>query len=419
MKRFESLKDIVENGFCLSCGLCKELAPEGVITMAWAPNGQLRPNTARALTADEDAAIVEICPGINQTGPFESDLVNPHPLWGDMRRVVMGYATDPDTRFRASTGGVMTSINRYLLESGRVSFVLQVRASDGVATDSEAVLIRNPADLIVGSQSRYASSAPLAAVRAALELNEPFAVSLKPCDIAGVRNLQRVDERARRLIVYTQAFFCGTVTSLETTKDFLRREGVDPDKEYPETLRWRGNGCPGPTLAVMPDGREVTGLYMDMWDKYPWTTQFRCKICPDAIGLQADLTTGDAWPNAVAEGESAGTNVIVARTAIGEDVLAECERLGYLATEAPVEDVLDFVQPHQAILRKSFSTRLAGAVVSGTPMPNFTALADQECAAQLTPAELASVFQGTLERKRAGQGDERVSMEEENKSRMA
>jgi coenzyme F420 hydrogenase subunit beta len=418
MKRFESLKDIVDNGFCLSCGLCKELAPEGTIEMQWAPNGHLRPRTSRPLTPEEEDAIVQICPGINQTGPFDQPLVQPSNVWGDLRRVVMGWATDPDTRFQASTGGVMTSINRYLLESGRVSFVLQVRAGGPKSTDSEPVLIRDPKDLIVGSQSRYASSAPLSAVRAALELNEPFSVSLKPCDIAGVRNLQRVDERARRLIVYTQTMICGTVPSLDTTMDFLRREGVNPDEEYPVALRWRGDGCPGPTLAVIPDGREVTGLYNDMWDNNPWTTQFRCKVCPDAIGLQADITTGDAWPNAMANGESAGTNVIIARTAIGEEVLAECERLGYLTTEPAQDGVLDYVQPHEAILRKSFGARLAGAIVTGTPVPNFTALTEQECAAELTADELATVFKGSVQRKRAGQGDESATMDDENQSRL-
>ena len=81
MKRFQSLKDIVDNGFCLSCGLCKELAPEGTIEMQWAPNGHLRPRTSRPLTPEEEDAIVQICPGINQTGPFDQPLVQPSNVW--------------------------------------------------------------------------------------------------------------------------------------------------------------------------------------------------------------------------------------------------------------------------------------------------------------------------------------------------
>ncbi len=47
MRRFEGLADIVENRFCTSCGLCTLCAPEGVVQMGWAANGQLRPRAAR------------------------------------------------------------------------------------------------------------------------------------------------------------------------------------------------------------------------------------------------------------------------------------------------------------------------------------------------------------------------------------
>ena len=412
MNRFETLKDIVENGFCLSCGLCKGCAPEGVIEMVQSPIGQIRPSTNRLLTAEEDKAIVDICPGINQTGPFDDTLVRPNSVWGDLRRVVIAWSGDPETRFKASTGGVMTSINRYMLESGRAAFILQMQASETSALESDPVFVRDPADLLKNSQSRYATSSPLTAIRAALELNEPFVVSLKPCDIGGIRNLQRVDERARRLIVLTQTFFCGTVTSTDTTMDFLRRNGVDPEIEYPEKLRWRGNGCPGPTVATMPDGREILGGYNEMWMDNPWGTQFRCKICPDSIGLQSDITAGDTWPDSISNGESEGTNAVIARTAIGEEVLAECERLGYLEMIIAEDSILDFFQPHQVALRRQFSTRVAAAVVSGVPIPNFTALAAEACSEQLTTKELAVVFAGTLDRKRAGQGDEGVDMED-------
>ena len=412
MRRFESLNDIVENGFCLSCGLCKDCAPEGTIEMAWTGNGQIRPQANRPLTVEENAAVLRLCPGINQTGPFDEPMVHGDDVWGEQRRVVMGWAADQEVRFHASTGGAMTAINRYLLESGRVAFVLQVRASDTNAFGSEPVFVRDPNELAAGSPSRYASSSPLAAVRAALELDEPFSVSLKPCDIAGIRNLQREDERARRLIVFTQTFFCGTVPSTDSTMDLLGRHGVDTEREQPQSLRWRGDGCPGPTVAVMPDGRQVVAGYNELFVDNPWTTQFRCKVCPDAIGLQSDITSGDAWPDGVANGESAGTNVIVARTSLGEQVLAECERLGYLETSEAADGVLDAVQPHHASLRRTFGARLAGALVAGTPMPNFTALAEEACAARLSPEQLASVFRGTIERKRAGQGDERTTMED-------
>ncbi|MDA1035996.1 MAG: Coenzyme F420 hydrogenase/dehydrogenase, beta subunit C-terminal domain [Chloroflexi bacterium] len=412
MKRFESLRDIVENGYCMSCGLCTGCAPDGVIQMRWSNNGHLRPRTTRDLTIKEEDAIVRICPGINQTGPFNAPLVRGNHVWGELRRVAMSWASDPNVRFRSSTGGVIAAINRYLLESGRVSFILQVRASASNAFESDSVFIHDPDELQTGSQSRYASSAPLTAIHAALEFGEPFAVSLKPCDIAGIRNLQREDERARRLIVFTQSLICGSVPTLEDTLNVLRRAGLDPDREPPKTLQWRGDGCPGPIVATMPDGREVTTTYQDMYYDNPTHTQFRCKICPDSVGLQADIATGDSWPNAEPKGESEGTNVVVAHTEIGIEVLAECERLGYLEVRDAEDRVLDDTQPHQTRLRRSFAARLAGAIVGGTPTPNFTSLAEDTCAAELEPNDLADVFRGSLERVRAGQADESSAMDD-------
>jgi coenzyme F420 hydrogenase subunit beta len=304
----------------------------------------------------------------------------------------------------------MTAINRYLLESGRAAFILQVRANEDGAFESDPVFVRDSEELQNGSQSRYASSAPLTAIRAALEFNEPFAVSLKPCDIAGIRNLQREDKRAQRLIVLTQTMICGSVPMLNDTLDLLRRTGLDPIKTPPKAFQWRGNGCPGPVVATMPDGREVTSTYSDMYYDNPYHTQFRCKICPDAVGLQADIVTGDSWSNGWTD-ESDGTNVVVARTANGAEVLAECERLGYLMVHDGSETILDDTQPHQVRLRRTFSARVAGAIVAGTPTPNFTGLAEDACASALEPAELANVFQGTVERVRAGQADESSLMD--------
>jgi len=406
MRRFSTLKDIVSGGYCLSCGLCTQVVDDGAIEMRLTRDDQLRPRVRRALTKAEEARIVQLCPGVSVTGPFGVDMIAPDPVWGDIRGTYEGWATDADTRFRASAGGVMTAINRYLLESGRAKFILQARAGGPDALRSEPAMIRDPNDLLSGSQSRYAPSAPLAAINEALATGEPFAVSLKPCDVAGVRNLQRDDPKAARNIVFTAAMFCGTVPSRDTSWKVLRRKGIDPETDPPDSFRWRGNGCPGVAVAAFPDGREVTATYNQMWTEDRWTTQFRCKICPDAIGLQADIATGDFWPEAVPKGETLGENGIVAHTEIGAEVLQACVAEGYLTvTETDLATIAN-TQPHHVRLRQTFATRVAAAEAGGLPMPEFRNLAAKDCASMLSAEDHAATFQGTLERVRAGQGDE-------------
>jgi hypothetical protein len=143
------------------------------------------------------------------------------------------------------------------------------------------------------------------------------------------------------------------------------------------------------------------------------------RVCPPNAGgidlnnnRNAVIATRDSWLNAEPKGESDGTNVVVARTASGAEVLAECERLGYLTVHDESETILDDTQPHQVRLRRTFSSRVAGAIVAGTPTPNFTGLAEDASASALEPAELASVLQGTVDRVRAGQAVESAVMDD-------
>lgn len=371
--------------------------------MAEASNGHLRPRPTKPIIAEEEAAILRLCPGINVQGPFHEPLKNEDPVWGSLRRVARGYAADPKIRYMAASGGIMTAVSQHLVESGRAKFVLHVRPDPENALGSLATLSRTGEEVRRGLGSRYATCSTLETILEALEFGEPMAVSMKPCDIAGVRNLQCENERAREFIVFTMALFCGTVPNLKASSDFLARRGLVRDEIA--AFRWRGHGCPGPTYARTKDGREYEGSYEEFWVDNPWTTQFRCKICPDAVGLQADLAVGDAWSGGWPKGEDEGWNAVVAHTDIGEVVLKECEGGGHVVLDDADVAFLNNAQPHHVDLRKLLAARLAAAEIAGLPSPNFKDLALEKCAARVDPEVLGQNFAGTLRRIREGHGD--------------
>ncbi len=403
---FTSVRQIVEQGYCVSCGLCTAFS-NGAAQMGYTTSGQYRPDV-EALTPEVEAKILTHCPGINVAGPWDVPLKQMHPIWGEVRTVCMGWSRDPDTRHRASAGGVMTALNRFALDSGQADFILQVAADGDDALHSNPVMIRNAEDLLTGSQSRYAPVAPLAAILDALDTGERFVVSLKPCDIAGVRNLQKTDARAREQIVFTQAMFCGTTPSRSETEAFFHRRNVRA-KDLTD-MRWRGHGCPGKTVGFLPGGIEVDGPYSELWtDK--WKTQFRCKICPDAIALQADIATGDIWPGGMPKGETPGENAIISHTKRGDDILHQAINAGYLeVTDLTIDDVSDS-QPHHVDLRRTFGTRVQATTDAGHNAPNFTDLNEHQLTHTLDADEKAATHAGTLRRVKAGQGDECVDFD--------
>jgi coenzyme F420 hydrogenase subunit beta len=112
------------------------------------------------------------------------------------------------------------------------------------------------------------------------------------------------------------------VPTIETAKKIANYHGVSPEEI--SVFRWRGNGWPGPTHIETHDGREFNITYRKAWSSndVPWKydMQFRCKICPDAIGEQADVSCPDSWvmiDGKPVHDEAPGANLFVARTKRG------------------------------------------------------------------------------------------------------
>ena len=104
---------------------------------------------------------------------------------------VLATPADPDVRFRAASGGVLTALAAYLVESGKVSFILQVRASLDRPVPAETVMSEDGASVVRSTGSRYGPATPLASIMDALDRDEPFAFVGKPCDVGALRLLAR------------------------------------------------------------------------------------------------------------------------------------------------------------------------------------------------------------------------------------
>jgi coenzyme F420 hydrogenase subunit beta len=222
----------------------------------------------------------------------------------------------------------MTALGCYLLETGKVDAVLHVRASDTRPMETDAIVSRTPEEVRSGAQSRYGPAAPLAPVMELLDEGITFALLAKPCDVAAIRNLAAIDPRAEKQIPYLTTLFCGGAPSLHTASDIAAHYGLAPDQVA--VFRFRGEGWPGPTHIESQDGRVFDLTYDQAWFSrgVPWKydMQFRCKICPDAIGELADIVCPDAWimrDGKPIHEEAPGANLLIARTERGEALVAE------------------------------------------------------------------------------------------------
>jgi coenzyme F420 hydrogenase subunit beta len=300
----------------------------------------------------------------------------------------------------------------YVVDSGEVDFILHARASEQVPTFGERAVSETANAVLEGAGSRYGPTAPLVDVLEQLDRGRPFAFVGKPCDIAALRNLARVDGRVNTLVRYMLTPVCGGFMPPQGMSRFLEQDlGVDP--EAVTGLRYRGFGCPGPTRVEMANGDVVEKTYTDFWgtDESMWVLPFRCKVCPDGIGEAADIAASDTWPGGSpdpeTEGDDLGTNALVVRTQRGAELVARAIAAGYLQTTDTVDPrYMDSVQPHQRAKKLAVGARHEGLRAEGKTVPRTARLRLDALMAEL--GEDNRVFQrdGTRERVRIGKTSE-------------
>jgi len=379
------LESIVTNGLCIGCGLCQSLAGHDRLRLVMTPEGRERPMVIDSPGNEALAKINAVCPGITITGPDAGDGLHMDVVWGPATRLSIGYAGDPDIRFMSATGGVLTALAVFLLETSKVECVLHVAPLKDKPMRSGAHVSRNRADALAGSGSHYGPSAPLTGVMELLDRGQPFAVVAKPCDIGALRNLASIDSRVDELVRYSLVMVCGGASEFTKTLDLIGDHGLNEDDVT--HLRYRGYGNPGPTTIETRDGRRFQHGYAEMWeDEGTWRVQNRCKICPDAIGELADIAASDVWPGGGPSGEDDGFNGIIARTAAGRDLLAEAVESGAIVINEEIgfRD-MDVFQPHQVRKKRAVYDRLLGMADAGVPVPTFRNLRLAELAEGAEP----------------------------------
>jgi coenzyme F420 hydrogenase subunit beta len=400
-----AVHEIVENGLCIGCGLCRSIAGKDLIDFVTTPEGRERPIACGELDQATLMRINAVCPGTRIGGPdwsASSGRILSDANWGPAERLSVGYARDPAVRFRGSTGGVLTALGQFLLTSGRVKFILHVAASKSAPMRTERRLSFDCASVLEGAGSRYGPAAPLVDLCEILDRGEPFALIAKPCDITAVRNLALMDPRVDRQMRYALTLVCGGASDLTKSQEVLQRFGVQENELA--LFRYRGYGNPGPTRLETKDGRAFEVTYHDLWeDESKWMIQPRCKICPDAVGLSADIAASDVWPGGSPVSEDDGFNGIIVRTKRGLELYDAAVAAGALIIdrEASFED-FDLFQPHQVRKRRAVWARLKGMAIAGKPIPTVIDLGLEDSARQNSLATNLNEARGARYRAKAG-----------------
>lgn len=342
----------------------------------------------------KDNIVKDVCPGIRVTDHQE------HGVWGHVEMVAEAWSTDKELRYKAASGGVSSAIALYLLENKKVDAVLQVGIVDGDFLQNELKISKTRNDIFNNAQSRYAPALTLYKLKQILDSgDDTYAFVGKPCDIAGIKNFVERYPSYNGRIKYTISIFCAGMPSYNASRKTWQQSG---HLEDPVSLKYRGEGWPGNFKAVWKGGESYEIGYNESWGKVLGKDLgFRCKICPDGIGLLADIAVGDSWDtkNGYPDfTEADGRNFCFIRTSSGVNIFDEAVRFGYLESKTFDVNNVQNMQRYQYDRRHLVGWRMMASYILSMGQIRFRGLGLNSLALKSNKIKGFKEFIGTWRR---------------------
>jgi len=255
------------------------------------------------------------CEGAKKTFP---DFKNPEKYMGDFLRLRRGYASDPEIRKNAASGGVVTALLVSLLKQGEIdgAFICRTVIKDGelsyeslIATDEETIKSC--------SSSIYMYMPLLKELDKIRRFNGRVAVVLTPCLMRSLNAILKKDTELSEKIVLKLGLFCSGNHEKEATLMSLRKAGVTLDGA--EKLFYRRGNWRGRSSVIYKDGTEKDFSYTKTLCAYKNAYFFEkksCMLCQDHFAEGADISFGDIWLKKMKK-EAVKTTGLIIRTEAG------------------------------------------------------------------------------------------------------
>jgi coenzyme F420 hydrogenase subunit beta len=383
LSRPSSIDAVVSSHLCTGCGACAGVAPK-LFHMADRANSGLRPvRNAGIVDATAEREALAVCPG-SGSGPrpvpaLSAPLPKGAPCvkeWGNVLEIWEGHAADPELRWRGSSGGVVSALAAFAIESGIAGGAVHVRQNPANALLNETVISYSRGGLAAAAGSRYSPASPCERLGDIASATQPLVFIGKPCDIQAAAAAADRHPGIARNIALSISIFCAGTPSTNGTRALVTALGVPPEAKV-TSLRYRGDGWPGRMVAhyTTADGESQvsrTLSYEEGWgDILQKHRQWRCHLCADHTGEFADLSVGDPWDKPRGGSNAQGSSLIVVRTARGRDILSKAIAAGAIVAEPRQLSALASAQPNLVRTRRILFGRLTGLRILGLAAPHY------------------------------------------------
>lgn len=301
-----NIKETVNNNRCRSCGYCSVVCQMDAIEIKYnMDTGFFRPQI-RKDRCIECGQCIKYCPAENEIISIG--------LLGNYRDLLLAHATNREIRHNATSGGVVNSLIRFLLQKKIIDGALMARydANSKIETSPQLITLQEISDLEKNTRdysSRYVVTPILEGLKNIPSRFTNLAVVGTPCQIQALK----LGKWKKDFDIFSIGITCSGGISYKATEQYKKLQNMPKSKMY-----YRGDGWPGKNCLISFDGRCLEFVHNGSLFERMFSSQIfknpGCRKCNDHFAEQAEISFCDFWNTEERKTESEGNSCVIIRS---------------------------------------------------------------------------------------------------------
>lgn len=361
------------DGLCTRCGTCVGLGDGRIVFEE--REGRHLPRIVKELSDGQAQRIWSACsasevefPQLNRFALGES--AERDPYLGHTKLLAIGHALDETIRNRGASGGILSSILIWMLETGAIKGAVVTGMDPAEPWRPKTFIATTPEQILEAAQSKYVITSVNEALPEMERFHGPLAYVGLPCQVHSIRKLQRAGDASVRNIKYVLGPYCGNTLYFSSIRSLLASHGARDYRQI-TSLRFRDGEWPGNLRVRLRSGEVIEMPKFHANYLIPFHIVKRCLVCTDLANELTDISGGDAW-SPVYEERGKGFSIVAGRSQAGVEILKAMEAAGRIRLQPIQADEAIRMHTHGFDLKKRGAfIRISMRRWLGWPAPDY------------------------------------------------
>lgn len=318
-----SVNKIIKSNSCFKCGMCKSVCPFDAISVKANEKTGFYDIKINSTLCKDCGKCIKSCPAhMHHTTSTKSPL-------GNYKALFLAHSLNNHVRTMATSGGVINSLVRYLIDKDILDSVLMIQEDINSVFNLSAVKItKENCDTLLNTPRKFASrytSYPLLS-ELKKEKGERLAVVGTPCQIKAVKDFD----------VFKIGIACSGAISYNATK-IIKNKYADDDYH----IYYRGKGWSGYN-SLEKDGNIIEAKHRDSNFEKLFSSQIfknpACCSCDDHFAKYADISLFDFWNSEEMKKEKIGNSAVIIRSEKAEQIFNSAVKEKYIEIQQTISE---------------------------------------------------------------------------------